>query len=180
MDRAIETAFMKKEQAESQDADASFQGFFHSHFARLYQALIVVTRDSGEAEDIAQEALVRVWEKWKRVRALEDPEGYLYRTALNGYFQRRRRLLRASKRLVMLGPPRESEDPFERIDEHDYLAQALLSLPSRQRAALVLTDFLGYDSIGVATILGIRPGTARTLVSQAKANLRKGRREEER
>src|SRR6266498_4134161 len=79
-----------------------FEAFYLAHRVRLFRALVVVTRDVHAAEEVAQDAFVRVWERWDRVRQMEDPAGYLYRTALNSWFQVRRRAVRAARRLAAL------------------------------------------------------------------------------
>ena len=60
---------------------ASFEDFVVSEQQKLYGALCLLTRDRGQAEDLMQEAFLRLWERWDRVVALDDPAGYLYRTA---------------------------------------------------------------------------------------------------
>ena len=61
----------------------AFEDFFHAHHERLLRAMYLATGDRHEAEDLAQEAFVRILERWERVRGLDYPVGYLYRTALN-------------------------------------------------------------------------------------------------
>jgi RNA polymerase sigma factor (sigma-70 family) len=146
-----------------------FESFYLAHRIRLFRALVVVARDVHAAEELAQESFVKVWEKWDRVRLMEDPAGYLYRSALNGWFQIHRRAARAAGRVSGLGDP---IDPLESIEQRDVLARRLLELPVRQRAALVLTDYLGHDSADAGRALGIRPGTVRRLASKARAALR--------
>src|SRR5881396_496542 len=117
-----------------------FESFYLANRVQLFRALVVVTRDVHAAEEVSQDAFVAVWERWDRVSRMSDPTGYLYRTALNGWFQTRRRAARAARRIVA---PRRVADPLETIEERDMLARRLLELPARQRAALVLTDYLG-------------------------------------
>jgi DNA-directed RNA polymerase specialized sigma24 family protein len=63
--------------------DPSFEAFFSVEFTRLAQALFLLTGSSSEAEELAQEAMVRVCERWGRVSVLDSLAGYLFRTALN-------------------------------------------------------------------------------------------------
>ena len=60
-----------------------FEVLFRSEFRRLGKALYLLTGDRGEAEELAQEAMARVYERWARVRTMESPTGYLYRVALH-------------------------------------------------------------------------------------------------
>ena len=62
---------------------STFEDLFEAERPRLFRILLLVTRDYAEAEEIMQEAFVRIWERWDRVSGLEDPRGYLYRTAFN-------------------------------------------------------------------------------------------------
>ncbi len=65
------------------DARASFEGFFQEQHPRLFAALCLTTGSREEAGEIAQEAFVRILERWGRVSSLGDPPGYLFRTAMN-------------------------------------------------------------------------------------------------
>ncbi len=150
-------------------APVDFETFFHEEYPRLFRALVVVTRSQQDADELAQEAFARLWEHWERVATLEDPTGYLYRTAMNAYFLVNRRAARAIVRAVT---PTQGRDPLELVEIRDTLQRAILLLPARQRAALVVTELLGYDSDSAATILGVRPGTVRRLASQARRALR--------
>ena len=57
--------------------------FFAKRYERLVRACVLLTGRATEGEDLAQEAMPRVLERWDRVSAMDEPEGYLYRTALN-------------------------------------------------------------------------------------------------
>jgi RNA polymerase sigma factor (sigma-70 family) len=150
--------------------DADFETFYLTHRRSLFRALVVVTRDVHQAEEVMQDAFLRLWERWDRLGEVRDLEGYLYRTALNGWFQRGRRVARAARRVILVRPVL---DPLEAVDDRDLLSRRLLELPERQRAALVLMDYLSYGSEEAARVLGIRPGTVRRLASQARSSLRR-------
>src|SRR4051812_32446251 len=74
-----------------QPSEQSFEAFFEEERADLFSALWLVTRNRQEAEEIMQDAFLKLWERWDRVRRLDDPTGYLYRTAMNGFRNRARR-----------------------------------------------------------------------------------------
>jgi RNA polymerase sigma-70 factor (ECF subfamily) len=148
---------------------APFETFFEREKAGLYSALCLVTRNRHEAEDITQDAFIRLLERWDRVGTLADPRGYLYRTAMNVFRRRYRRTLAAAKRTLNLTP---ADDAIAEIDERDLAVRALAGLSERQRAAVVLTDLLGFRSEEAARMLGIRASTLRMHVSRAHANLK--------
>jgi len=147
-----------------------FEAFFEAEHGRLIRALFVVTGSAEEADELMQDAFVAVWERWDRVGDMHDPTGYLYRTAMNR-FRSRLRAAKAAARSVIGADPRP--DLFEAVDDRDLVVRALAGLSERQRAALVLTDLLDFDSEEAARILGIKPSTVRALASQGRAALRK-------
>jgi RNA polymerase sigma-70 factor, ECF subfamily len=149
---------------------ADFEGLVQAEHPRLYGALWLITRDRGEAEDVMQEAFLRVWERWDRVGAMDDPAGYLYRTALNVYRQRIRRASVAVRRAIGLGAPR---DELAEVETHDLVLRALGRLTPRQRVSVVLVDLLDYSSKEAAQLMGIKAATVRVLASQARSALRR-------
>ena len=148
---------------------ASFGAFFEAEHARLLRALYLVTGDPQEAEELMQDAFVAVWERWDRVRSMDEPTGYLYRTAMNRLRSRLRRAARATRRALA---PRDSPDAFADVERRDTVARALAALPERQRAAIVLTELLGFGSEEAGRLLGVKDVTVRSLASQARASLR--------
>ena len=148
---------------------ASFEALFEAEHARLLRALFLVTGNAQEAEELMQDAFLAVWERWDRVAAMDEPVGYLYRTAMNRFRSLLRRASRAARRVVGSA---EGRDAFAAADERDALARALGRLPERQRSALVLTELLGDGSQEAGTILGVKDVTVRSLASQARAALR--------
>ncbi len=147
----------------------SFEEFFEREKAALYGALCLVVHDRHEAEDLTQDAFVRVFVRWDRVSTMDDPRGYLYRTAMNAFRSRYRRALLALKRSSGALP---GDDQFAEVEARDATVRALASLSPRQRAAVVLTDLLGFRSDEAAKILGIRASTVRMHVSRAHAALK--------
>jgi RNA polymerase sigma-70 factor (ECF subfamily) len=147
----------------------AFEDFYRAEHAGLFGALYLIAGNKQEAEELMQEAFLRVWERWDRVCLMDNPAGYLYRTAMNGFRMRRRRLVVAARRALRQLPPR---DAFDAVEDRDEIDRALASLPPRQRAALVLTDLLGYTSDEAAAILGIRATTVRVMASKGRAALR--------
>ena len=84
---------------------ASFEEFFEAERARLFGALSVMTGNRHEAEEVMQDAFLRLWERWERVSAMDEPVGFLYRTALNLYRKRLRRAAVAMRKVTNLLPP---------------------------------------------------------------------------
>jgi RNA polymerase sigma-70 factor (sigma-E family) len=150
----------------------TFEGFFLQHHEPLLRVLYLATGDRHEAEDLAQEAFVRMFERWDRVRRLEDPRGYLYRTALNLRRSRLRRLAVAARRLVG-GRSEDAPDPAQAAGERDELRRALATLPDGQREALVLCEWLEMTDAEAGSVLGISPGAVRVRLTRARATMRR-------
>ena len=106
-----------------------------------------------------QDAFLSVYERWDRVSAMDEPIGYLYRTGFNGWKRRGRRAARAMGQVLSGGA---TGDDFEAADARTVVGQALEQLAPRQRAAIVLTELLGFSSEEAGEILGIRGSTAPT------------------
>jgi RNA polymerase sigma-70 factor, ECF subfamily len=147
---------------------AAFEEFFRAEQRRLHEALFAITATRSEAEDIGQEAFLRVWERWDRVSGMEDPAGYLHRTAINVFRDRSRRLVLAMKRAARMAP-RTNE--YDAVEARSVAASVLGQLPPRQRAAIVLTEGLGYSAEEAGELLGIKGSTVRALHFQARSAL---------
>jgi len=163
------------EEAMAADASTSFEEFFDRERVELSRTLCLVTRNRHEAEELAQDAFVRVLERWDRVSAMDDPRGYLYRTAMNAFRSRYRRALLTAKRTLGVTRP---DDAIAAVDDRDAAVRALAPLSPRQRAAVVLIDLLGYTSEEAARMLGIRASTVRMHTSRAHAALKETMRHE--
>ena len=150
-------------------AALSFEDFFQAESQQLFRRLWLVTGNRADSEEITQDAFLALWERWDRVATLDDPTGYLYRTAMNMFRKRYRRAMLAARRVVR---PSLRTDDFTAADDRDVVMHILDELTPRQRAALVLTEMLSFTSEEAGAMLGIRPGTVRTLASQGRAAFR--------
>ena len=156
---------------EAPPAPPSFDELFLDVHDRLYRALYFITGSSADAEELMQDAFLKLWERWDRVDRIDDPVAYLFRTALNGFRMRLRRTRMAARRIIPLAT---SRDPFDDVDVREDVRRMLRGLPPRQRTAIVLTEIFGYSSDQAARLMRIRPSTVRALASQGRAALREG------
>ena len=145
-----------------------FEAFFERERDGLFGALVLMTGDRSEAEEIAQDAFLAVWERWDRVHLIDDPAAYLHRTAVNAFRKRNRRAA-TFRRVIALIPSRAPETSSE---GGLMLSEALAALTPRQRAALVLTEMLGYSGEETAEMLGIKASTVAALKYQGRAALK--------
>jgi RNA polymerase sigma-70 factor, ECF subfamily len=148
----------------------SFEEFFEMEQGGLFGALRLITGNRHDAEELTQEAFLKLWERWDAVGRMENPTGYLYRTALNAYRMRRRRAVLAAHRFARrLG----RRDDFAAAEARREIDQSLLRLTPRQRAAVVLTELLEFNSTEAAEALGSTPANVRKLASQGREVLRR-------
>jgi RNA polymerase sigma-70 factor (ECF subfamily) len=151
-------------------APAPFEAFVEDHQARLFGALCLVTGDRFEAEEIAQEAFLRVFERWGRVSAMDEPAGYLFRVAMNVFRTRRRRAALALRRAIHVAPA--AEDEFALAEDRETVLHGLAQVSEDQRAALVATALYGLSSEEAGKVLGIKPSTVRARATRARSALR--------
>lgn len=147
----------------------SFEAFFASEHARLFGALCLVTGNRSEAEEIMQDAFLRLWERWDRVATVDDPSAYLFRTAMNVFRNRYRRAALALRKTISVA---STEDALATVEDRDVVVRALRDLTPDQRAAVVLTGYVGLSSEEAGRMLGMRAGTVRTLATRARATIR--------
>jgi RNA polymerase sigma factor (sigma-70 family) len=146
-----------------------FESFFRAEYRSLCQALVLLVGDAFEAEEIAQETMTRVLERWDRVGAMDSPAGYAYRTALNLQRKRIRRLVvRARRRFA---PVPVADIGAGASDRHD-VRRALQQLPDGLRAALILVDWLDMDTDEAGRVLGLKPASVRVRLHRARTALR--------
>jgi RNA polymerase sigma-70 factor (ECF subfamily) len=128
-----------------------------------------MTGNRHEAEEIMQDAFLRLWERWDRVSTMDQPVGFLYRTAMNLYRKRLRRAAVAMRKATNLLP---KDDALAIVETRDQAARLLRTLTPREREALVLTAYLGYSTEEAGRLLGIKANTVRVLTTRARASLK--------
>jgi RNA polymerase sigma factor (sigma-70 family) len=147
------------------EASRTFETFYQAEAKTLFQRLWLVTGNRAEAEELMQDAFLSVWQRWDRVAAMDEPVAYLYRTAMNLFRNRYRRSVLALRRTVQLAP---SNDDFSDADDRAVIRHVLAALPPRQRAALVLTEILGFSSKEAGDALGVTDATIRSLTRHGR------------
>jgi RNA polymerase sigma factor (sigma-70 family) len=151
------------------DETSAFEDFFLAEHERLFQALYLLTGDRHEADDLAQEALLRAYERWDRVGAMDSPAGYVYRTAMNLHRSRLRTLVVRARRVFAAVP---GEDLSGSVAASHDVRRALARLPRGQREALILVEWLGLASEEAGRVLGIDASSVRGRLHRGRASLR--------
>jgi RNA polymerase sigma factor (sigma-70 family) len=165
-----ESAEVVRFPTERVEAGARFDAFVEEEHVRLFKALYFVTGSREDAEDLAQDAFMKLWERWDTIEEIDDPTAYLFRVALNAFRSRRRRAATALRKLTPV--PEVDRDGFADAEMRADVRGLLVKCTPRQRAALVLVDLLGYPSEQAARILRVRPSTVRALATQGRQTIR--------
>jgi len=141
--------------------DASLAALYRQEYAPMVRLAHLITGSNEVAEDVVQDAFVRMYRNWDRA---DQPGAYLRTIVVNGCrtWHRRRRLER--ERL-----PRPRPAGFD-AEVHELL-DALARLGVRQRTALVLRFYIDMSEADVAQVLGCRPGTVKSLVHRGLRQL---------
>jgi RNA polymerase sigma factor (sigma-70 family) len=154
----------------SVEARMDFESFFRAEHDRLYQAVYLLCGDRAEADDVAQESLLRAYERWDRVRSMDSPQGYVYRTALNLLRSHRRKLAVRARRVFAQVP---AEDPGGPVAATHDIHRALAGLPRGQREALILVEWLGMGSDEAGRVLNIDASSVRGRLHRGRESLRR-------
>ena len=145
----------------------SFDEFYSSAAARLVRHSYALTADMAEAQDIAQEAFARAWQRWPAVRECDSPEAWVRRVATNLAASRWRRIRVAR---AAAGQPAEQHAPEVSTDTVA-LVCGLRTLPERQRTVLVLHYMCDLSVDQIAAELGCPSGSVKSWLSRGRAAL---------
>ena len=146
---------------------SSFEDFFEAEYDRIMRAMYLASGQLDLAEELTQETMARAYERWDRIRKLDSPAGYVMKIAFNlrhSWFRRAAR--------VLVSPRLEPGDASPPADLRDEIEDMLHSLPSEQRDALVLVEWLGLSSEEAGSVLGISPASVRGRIHRARTSLR--------
>jgi RNA polymerase sigma-70 factor (ECF subfamily) len=144
-----------------------FDQFYASHFASLGVQLYAYFGDRAEAQDIAQEAFCRAWQRWSKVSTYEDPVAWVRKVAWRLAISRWRRTRTA---LAFVRRQREEHVP-EVSPDRVALAAALATLPAAQRRAVVLHYLAGMQITEIAAQEGVADGTVKSWLHRARGTL---------
>jgi len=151
--------------------DREFSEFFASQYARLCWLGCALTGSPAQAEELAQDALVRTWWRWRLVGRPKDPASYARKVLVEpAHRSLLRRAATEARSLARRGP---EELALPAGDERAMvLWQAVQALPVRQRAVLVLRFYEDRTEAEVAQLLGLSLGTVKSRGHRALARLR--------
>ncbi len=142
-----------------------------------YRVALGVLRNPAEAEDVAQEALIRAYRKFDRLRDARRFRSWLVRVAFRLALDRSRSSRRRELRETLWARP-ELRPPTQSVEEiaaarqfEERLARALEELPDRLRLVILLTAIEGHSMQEVAALLAVPTGTVKSRLFKARKYL---------
>jgi RNA polymerase sigma-70 factor (ECF subfamily) len=140
------------------------RAFLEEEYPRVVAAVAMISDSRPAAEDAVCEAVARAWERSERGERIESLAAWVTTVAMNLSRSRWRRLI-AERRARERWESRPAQPDSDRSVD---VERALARLSHRQRQAVVLHYYLGYDVREVADLLGIAEGTAKSTLHRAR------------
>jgi RNA polymerase sigma-70 factor, ECF subfamily len=152
--------------------EKAFSGLVRLHQRRAYTVARAILTVHEDAEDALQDGFVRAFQALDRFDATQSFGAWLNRIVANAALDltRRRKVRNTEELSDSLQSP--FRDPAVGAELRERLAEALLQLPERARAVIVLHDVEGYTHVEIGGMLGIPGGTARSDLHHARQKLR--------
>lgn len=148
---------------------------FDRHYTSLCRLAYVILGDEALAEEMVMEALLKTYSGWWRIRDLDNADVYLRRAVVNLCRSKIRRKMieaRVNRASAAEPAPPTGWDP-ERHETNRLVWNAVLTLPERQRACVVLRYFEDLPEAQIADILECSVGTVKSQLAKARAKLEK-------
>ena len=139
----------------------TFESLFDREYAPMVRLAFLLVDSNEVAEEVVQECFVRLHQRWESVA---NPGGYLRASVVNRSRDLQRRRQRERRLRIV---------PAEAVAfEADHLGDALAALPAKRRAALVLRFYEDLSEAEIAEVLGVRPGTVKSMIHRGLTQLR--------
>ncbi|MEV5437312.1 SigE family RNA polymerase sigma factor [Streptomyces sp. NPDC052682] len=153
----------------------SFTSYVRARRPVLLRTARSLTGNPSDAEDLLQSALTKTYVAWERIEDHRALDGYVRRALVNtrtSQWRKRKVDEFATDELPEPEPAVGHDDPAERQALHDAMWRAIMRLPVRQRAMVVLRYYEDLSEAQTAEVLGVSVGTVKSAVSRALAKLR--------
>lgn len=143
-----------------------FEDFYAASYRRLYRDLLLVTADRADTEDVLQDAYARAADRWRKVRAMDSPEAWVRRVAINLSLDVHRRRRRQRRAYTLLAVTAEHHD-----DLSLEVLDALRGLDVQLRQVVVAHHLLGETVAAISEIVGRPEGTVKGQLVRGRAQL---------
>lgn len=138
-----------------------FDALYEAEYGPMVRVAFLMVGEGGRAEEIVQDAFAKVYERLDR---LDRPAAYLRTAVVNGC----RDVLRRRR----LAAWRRPDPPEPAVQPDEYLADALAVLSPSRRAVVVLRYYADLSESQIAAVLGVRPGTVKSMLHRSLRQLR--------
>ncbi|MFD5569646.1 SigE family RNA polymerase sigma factor [Streptomyces cadmiisoli] len=169
------TAATTARQTHPYAAYPSFSSYVRARGPVLLRTARSLTANPCDAEDLLQTALTKTYVAWERIEDHRALDGYVRRALLNtrtSQWRKRKVDEFACDELPEPDPVAAADDPAEHQALHDAMWRAIMRLPARQRAMVVLRYYEDLSEAQTAEVLDVSVGTVKSAVSRALGKLR--------
>jgi len=158
--------------AVTSDVQAQYEDFFVNNYSATVGLLMSMGITQEQAQDASQDAFVKLYTRWSRLRRHDSPEAWVRRVAINRARDLHRSDARRTRREERVGEPTTSPGADQGIGDADSTRRLLLQLPRRQRtiAALFYIDDMPVKEI--ADSLGLSSGAVKFHLNRARKSLK--------
>jgi RNA polymerase sigma-70 factor, ECF subfamily len=151
--------------------DDEFERFFLANYDAVLRVLVLTTGDRERATDATQEAFIRAYARWSKIRGYDSPAAWVRRVALNAshdsFRSDRQRRRREESSPTMTETPQD-----DRYQADTSVHELLALLPARQREVATLYYVDDRSVAEIASILEVNEGTVKSHLSTARERLR--------
>lgn len=158
------------------DDEREYAEYTAGALPRLRRIAYLLCQDWHRADDLTQNALTRLYVNWRRARAAENLDAYVGEILLNVFLaEQRTHWWKRTSVHAQPGEPRAdsaAEWNGPAVDEALDVRAALMTLPPRRRATVVLRYYCDFSIEQTAQLLGCTPGTVKSQTVKALAQLR--------
>jgi RNA polymerase sigma-70 factor (sigma-E family) len=148
----------------------TFEEYAAGAWPALYRFAYLLAGNHADAEDLAQQTLMKAFRSWSKVVGADSPTAYLRRTLTNTYLSQRKPKARRAE--VLMGDPPDSLVAPRGPEEQMVLWPHVKSLPPRQRAVVVLRYYEDLSERQIADALGCSTGNVKSTAHRALQALR--------
>jgi RNA polymerase sigma-70 factor (sigma-E family) len=147
--------------------EEEYREFVGSRAASLHRAAYLLCGDWHLADDLVQETFVQTFRHWRRVQRADNQNAYVKRILINEFRRHWRRYGRLPVRAVPDGFEFAIPDVSDEVVNRADLRRALLTLPARQRATVVLRYLEGMSERETAAVMRCSQGTVKSQTARA-------------
>jgi len=147
----------------------SYDAFYRRNFRSVVALVLVLSGNRSTAEDVAQDAMIAALRRWDEIIAMDDPQAWVRRVAVNRALSMARRRLAELRALVRVGSRRVPLPVMPEVDER--LWAEVRRLPRRQAQCIALHYLCDCSVEQTAQTLGCAEGTVKAHLFQARRTL---------